>query len=150
MDSTRDIKTDRRVVLLSVHPQYANAIMDGRKRVEFRKKFPEGVGLVVVYATKPVGKVVGWFTVQEIVEAPPASLWRQFSETGCIERGDFFDYFKGREVGLGVTVREVERLEAPVALKRLLPSGVPPQSFQYLAKSLLQKIQPTRNRLQFT
>ena len=53
------------VALLSIHPVYAQGIIDGRKTVEFRRRaFGKSVTHVVVYATAPVRKVVGAFTAR--------------------------------------------------------------------------------------
>ena len=47
---------DRRIALMSIRPQFAAAILDGSKRVEFRKRpLAADIGTVVIYATKPVG-----------------------------------------------------------------------------------------------
>ncbi len=43
------------IALMSIHPQYANAIVEGTKRVEFRKRpLARNVTHVIVYATAPV------------------------------------------------------------------------------------------------
>ena len=46
-------------VLLSIKPEFAEKILNGAKRYEFRKQaFAQPVEAVVLYATKPVGKIV--------------------------------------------------------------------------------------------
>ena len=48
-------------VLLSIKPEFVKEIIEGRKKFEYRKKVfkrPD-VSSIVVYATKPYGKVVG-------------------------------------------------------------------------------------------
>lgn len=52
-------------VLLSIQPEYAEKILNGTKRFEYRKAVTrnESVRTVVIYATMPVGKVVGEFEV---------------------------------------------------------------------------------------
>ncbi len=43
-----------RHVVMSVHPRFAEAIMDGRKKIEFRKRpLADDVSVVWVYATAP-------------------------------------------------------------------------------------------------
>ncbi|WP_369009144.1 ASCH domain-containing protein, partial [Escherichia coli] len=47
-------------VLLSIKPEFAEKILNGTKRFEFRKgifKNPQ-ISTVVIYATMPLGKVV--------------------------------------------------------------------------------------------
>lgn len=118
---------------MSVHPQYAEAIMDGRKTVEFRKRaLAEDVTVVWVYATSPVQRIVGYFEVGSMVTASPRILWRRFKRVGCIDRITFDRYYANSAFGAGIQIQEVTRLAAPMAIGELLPSGVPPQSFAYV------------------
>jgi len=118
---------------MSVHPQYAEAIMNGRKKVEFRKRpLAEDVGLVWVYATAPVQLIVGYFEVGVTVTAAVRNLWRRFSRVGCIDRSDFDRYYASSVVGAGIQIERATRLAVPMSIGELLPSGVPPQSFAYV------------------
>jgi predicted transcriptional regulator len=127
-------RTTQRIALLSIRPQYAEAIFDGRKSVEFRRsRFAADVSVVVVYATQPVGKVIGWFEVDEIVEDTPRSLWRQFSSRGAIDRRAYLEYFRDAKRAFGITVRRAVLLAPPRLLSDLREDLRPPQSFQYLS-----------------
>lgn len=65
-------------VLLSIHPEFADAIFDGRKHFEFRRViFKECVDEIVVYATAPISRVVGVFLVDDIYEGSPTELWEK-------------------------------------------------------------------------
>lgn len=129
-----DPRTVSRQVVMSVHPRYAEAIMAGRKKVEFRKRpLAEDVGLVWVYATAPVQLIVGYFEVGATVTAAPRSLWRRFSRVGCIDRVDFDRYYANSVVGSGIQIEVATRLAVPMPIGELLPSGVPPQSFAYVS-----------------
>ncbi|MCV7288986.1 ASCH domain-containing protein [Mycolicibacterium wolinskyi] len=122
-----------RQVVMSVHPRYAEAIMDGRKKVEFRKRpLASDVSVVWVYATAPVQRIIGCFEVDATVTASPRNLWRRFASVGCIDRADFDRYYAGSSVGSGIRIGNVIRLEEPAPIRELLPSGVPPQSFAYV------------------
>ncbi|WP_418003525.1 ASCH domain-containing protein [Mycobacterium sp. PDNC021] len=125
--------TTGRQVVLSVHPRFAEAIMDGRKRVEFRKRpLADDVTRVWVYATAPVQRIVGYFEVDRTITAAPQVLWRKFAKVGCIDRVDFDRYYAGSDSGAGIGIRSAVRLETPLVISELLPSGVPPQSFAYV------------------
>jgi predicted transcriptional regulator len=131
-------KPSGRVALLSIHPRYAEAILDGEKLVEFRRsRFAEDVSVVVVYATQPVGRVIGWFEVEDIVEGSPRGLWRRFSSCAGIERAAYLAYFDTAERAFGIRVRRAVRLKRPRLLTELLPNPRPPQSFQYLPEGAL-------------
>lgn len=127
------IPTIGRHVVMSVHPRYAEAIMDGRKKVEFRKRPLAGDVVVVwVYATAPIQRIVGCFEVGATVIAAPTDLWRRFGNVGCIDRADFDRYYAGSSLGSGIRINRVARLAVPAAIGEILPSGVPPQSFAYV------------------
>lgn len=131
-------KTVRRVALMSIHPRYAHAILDGRKAVEFRKHpLAPDVSHVVVYSTVPDQKVLGYFEVDKQVELSPEALWEQYGDRGLIEKTRFFSYYEGRETGTGILIKRVFRCEHPRSLSDI---GVktPPQNIQYLSEDVLQ------------
>ena len=129
---------DHCVVLLSIHPEYADAILDGSKRVEFRKPpFPRDVTHVVIYATSPVQKVVGWFQVDTTEETSPSELWKKYSSVGGIARSAFGAYYQGRSKAVAIHVSDTTKLHKPVALSRLGRRLAPPQNFRYLTSSAL-------------
>lgn len=122
------------VALLSIRPEYAEAILDGTKRVEFRRtRFSRDVSFVVIYATQPVGKVVGWFEVEGIESSTPGDLWARFQDCGGISKTQFLDYYTGTETGYAIRVRSAQRLTRAKQLKSASGLDRPPQSFAYLA-----------------
>lgn len=126
-----------RVVLLSVHPTYADAILDGRKTIEFRRRaLPPDVWAVVIYATMPIGRIVGWFEIDGTVSASPEELWRDHGHEGCVERSFFDRYFALRKRGHGIRVKRSRRYHRALKLAEVSPSIRPPQSFQYLTPEL--------------
>ena len=93
-------------VLLSIKPQYAEAILSGRKRYEYRRtifKRP-GVQRVIIYASTPVRRIVGEFCVEEIIEAPPMMLWARTAEGSGLRKSQFEAYFAGKETGYAIRV----------------------------------------------
>lgn len=121
-------------VLLSIKPEYAEKILDGRKRFEFRKAMPkaEGVKTVVIYATMPVGKVVGEFEIDECISSRPSELWAKTSEFSGISKAFFNSYFKGRETAHAFKVKSAIRYDSPLSLMELIGTTAAPQSFRYL------------------
>lgn len=109
-------KTARRVVLMSIHPRYAHAILDGRKTIEFRKRpLASDVSHIVVYSTVPDQKILGYFEIDKQVELPPRDMWEQYGDRGIIEKELFFSYYEGRESATGILVKRVFRCEQPRA-----------------------------------
>ena len=56
-------------VILSIKPHFCKPIFDGVKRYEYRKRvFKRGdIDKVYVYASSPICKVIGYFTVGGII-----------------------------------------------------------------------------------
>ena len=123
----------RSVALLAVQPKYAVQLMDGTKRVEFRKtKFKQDVGTVYVYASSPIKQVVGCFEVKELVEGTPEGLWDQFKAVGGIDEVDYRAYYGEAEQGIAIVVGQVSKFSHPKELNEFTGSSTPPQSFVYL------------------
>ena len=127
-------------VLLSIKPRFAEAIIDGRKRYEFRKnKFAENdINCVYIYSTSPVRKIVGIFKINNIIEDSPNALWDRLKDQAGISESEFFAYFRNKKLGFALEIKDVERFENPLDPKTLFPNFVPPQSFCYI-KSAIEK-----------
>jgi predicted transcriptional regulator len=125
---------DCSVALLPIKPIYADAIVDGRKRVEFRKtRFRRRVTHVAIYASTPVQRIIGIFRVVNCEHASPKRLWERHHETGAISSADFNSYYADLETGVAIHIADVYRLAAPVPLRMLRVRA--PQSFRYLTDS---------------
>ena len=122
-------------VLLSIKPEYAEKILVGEKKYEFRKVLPKALDVttVVIYATKPVGMVVGEFEIEKFLSHKPSKLWSLTSASAGISKGFFNEYFRGRETAHAIKVRDVRRYEEPLTLGSVLTNGIAPQSFCYLS-----------------
>ena len=121
-------------VLLSIKPEYAEKILDGKKLFEFRKSIPRvpGVTTAVIYATMPVGKVVGEFDIDEFLTDSPADLWDATSEYSGITKQFFNAYFQGRKTAHAIKVGVTRRYKKPLELKTILGDRAAPQSFCYI------------------
>ncbi len=125
--------TAGRVALLSIRPQYANEILAGRKRVEFRRRpLPDDVTQVVIYATAPVGRVVGAFQVEAIDSTTPSKAWQHYHQVGGIGQEAFDAYYDGTDTAHVIRIRDVQAVESPFALSDVDEALRPPQSFTYL------------------
>lgn len=121
-------------VLLSIKPEYAEQILKGRKKFEFRKSIFKNseVDTVIIYATMPIGKVIGEFKVGNIISLTPHELWKLTEKHAGISRTFFDEYFFDRDVGFAITVENPKRYSNPINLQDLIPGATPPQSFRYI------------------
>lgn len=138
-----DAEESSDVALLPIRPKFANAIMDGTKRVEFRKvKFQRHVRHVIVYASSPVQRIIGYFSVAGIDEGSPTALWRKYQDVGGIAEAEFRDYYRSADSGIAINVGEVKPLKRPMTLGSLKRNLTAPQSFAYLDAGVMVKLKP--------
>jgi predicted transcriptional regulator len=119
-------------VILSVKPEFAEAILSGIKKVEFRKTlFKKDVEKVFLYSTSPIKKIVGYFTFDEIVKNSPQKLWEQFGEVGFIGEDAFFKYFENKEDGFSICINSIFKFTNSINPFKEIDNFIPPQSFCY-------------------
>lgn len=119
-------------VILSIKPQYADAIFSGLKKVEFRKFiFKKDVEKVFVYSTSPIKKIIGYFTFNKIVENSPQVLWEQFGRIGFIGQEEFFKYFENKNIGFSICIESTYKLPISIDPYKKIKNFLPPQSFCY-------------------
>lgn len=134
------------IVFLSIHPQHAEAILDGRKRFEFRRVPPRDAGQLILYATSPVQRIVGHAQVAGVLSASPAALWKQCAGGAGISHDHFMAYFAGREQAFAIEVKHPVRLVHPVEVGFLGDFAVP-QSYRYLDGARFGRLLARGNRL---
>ncbi|MDE5886085.1 MAG: ASCH domain-containing protein [Muribaculaceae bacterium] len=98
-----------REIILPIKPVYAELILNGTKKVEYRKWIPS-CGLpfkVMIYSSHPVKKVVGSFIVNEVIKATPEEIWMQTNEIGGIHKDSFFAYFENQTEAYAFKISDV-------------------------------------------
>ncbi len=126
------------VALLAIKPKFAEAIIRGRKTVEFRKvRFTEPPKYIVLYASTPIQQVIAFCEVIEIEELTVVGLWRKFRMHGGIAYRELLAYYGKRDRGYAIVIGSVWRLHRPVFLRELCLQSVPPQNFRYLSPASL-------------
>lgn len=130
---------DRRSILISIRQKYVECIINGEKRAEIRRIFPDGVSRVYVYVPTPKRHVIGFFEVKEVHRLPVAQLWEQAGRISALSQDYFFAYLSGKEVGASIHFDEFTVLphSIPLAeLRRHFPKFHPPQSFMYVSEDM--------------
>lgn len=126
-------------VLVSIHPRYAEAILAGQKRTEFRKvRFKREVSKLLIYATAPISAVVAIVDISGLIEDSPAKIWERYASVGGIAEEDFFRYYDNCESAVAIEIANVVILGSGIKLHSLLPGTRPPQSFCYLPAHVLE------------
>jgi len=124
-------------ILLSIHPQHAEAILDGRKTIEVRKVMPVRIWpreKIYLYATSPIKSVVGEVRLDCFITYYSDLNFNKnkyILNKACITEEEFNSYMGSREeVVLWCLVNPV-RFKEPINLDRFKIKH-PPQSFRYL------------------
>jgi type I restriction enzyme S subunit len=120
-------------LILSIKPEYAEKILIGFKRFEFRKQIPrKQIHQVFIYSSYPEKMIVGKFRIRSVIKGSPEEIWETCGDEGGIEKESFFSYFEDRPIGYGFEIDEVERFDPPIDPKEINNNFKPPQSFAYL------------------
>lgn len=122
-----------KAVLLSIKPEFAYKIFDGTKKYEFRKQIfkDSSVKKVIVYSSSPEQKVIGEFTIDDILNDTPSDLWLQTRDYSGITQAFYEEYFRGRKNAYAIKVASTKLYEQK---KNLSDFDIiyPPQSFAYV------------------
>ena len=121
-----------KALLLSIKTEYAEKILKGEKKFEYRKRLAkEDVSYIYVYSTAPSMKVVASVHIEGHLSDSPTALWEKTKAAAGISRAKFRDYFRGCKTAYAYELGKVEVFESP---KNLSDFGVAvaPQSFVYI------------------
>jgi predicted transcriptional regulator len=125
---------DSMKVLLSIHPKYANLILNGIKKWEYRKhNFKKKVDTVFLYATSPIKKVVGEFTIDFIIEDYRDVIWKKTMQESGITEEEYYNYIKDTRLISAIRIKAYKRYKEPLELSALGITKAP-QTFVYLGE----------------
>lgn len=120
-------------VLLSIKPEFAFKIFEGKKKFEFRKvifKKPN-IKTVIVYASSPIQQVIGEFEIDDILSSDPNEIWEQTKQFSGISEDFFYKYFADRAIAHAIKIKNIKKYKKPLNIKDDF-NVVPPQSYVYL------------------
>jgi predicted transcriptional regulator len=132
-------------LLLSIHPEYAEMIFNGDKTVELRKVKPKikNGDLVIIYVTSPVKELAGVLKVDKVIEEDLEELWNKVKKKCGITKKEFDNYFKNKNIGYGISFKDVWKFSNPTKLNSLrnkCPGFRPPQGYHYVDLSKEEKV----------
>jgi len=120
-------------MILSVKSEYADRILEGIKRFEFRTQRPRRqVSRVYIYATSPRKRIVGCFRLIRVLSGSPEEIWESCGNQGGIEKEKFFSFFGNSEMIYGFEVGYIERFNPPIDPFKTNCNFRAPQSFAYI------------------
>lgn len=122
-------------VLMSIKPLYAEQILQGKKKYEYRRRIfkRSDVSSLVIYESAPVSLVVGEVKICGIVFDSIDELWAKTNQHGGITFEAFEKYFKGCDSGYAIELNNPVLYNRPIPISNIAgTSGRPPQSFMYI------------------
>jgi predicted transcriptional regulator len=124
------------VVLLSVRPRFAEAILTGTKTAELRRTVLGAAAgsCVVLYASAPAMAVVGMARVARVDVGEPDEVWPAAKDHAAVARAEYDEYFRGARRAAILWLTDPVRFDRPLSLAQLRSTGAfhPPQSYRYL------------------
>lgn len=137
-----DLFRRHRDVVLSIRPEYSHKIIEGKKTVELRRRFPLSAPrgtLAYIYSTSPERAMVGRAEITDVVKLPVSHIWKKYSSSAFINKADFDAYFQGLSEGFALKFANAKPLPRQLDLSELRErfGFEPPQSFLY-AKPILR------------
>ena len=130
----KEVKDFKNKVLMPIKPKYANQILDGTKKFEYRKSKirKNNVHSIIIYATAPVKKVIGEVEILDIIEDTPENIWNQTHEHGGIAKEDYDKYFKGKNIAVAYVLGKTKRYSKEKTLAKF-DICYYPQSYVYVS-----------------
>ncbi len=121
-------------ILLSIKPEFVKEIFNGNKKFEYRKAIfkNKNVKTVVIYATMPIGKIVGEFEIGNIIEKHPKKLWEDTKDFSGVSEEFYYNYFDGRDKAYAIVIKKLKEYKKPICPYKKYENFYAPQSFKYL------------------
>ena len=90
------------------------------------------VDKVYIYATKPICRIVGYFTIDTVIEDSPNVMWEKTHKDGGINKEYFDAYFKNCDMAHAIAIDEVVKFDTPIDLKKVIKNFTAPQNYRYV------------------
>jgi predicted transcriptional regulator len=132
-----------RAALISIHPEYAEKIFAGEKKLEFRRRWASrSVETLFIYATAPVQRIVGFAKIARVTKGTPTQLWRLTQQVnGGISKSELFAYFGSSKTAVAIELSMATLMPNRIDPRLCLGRGFrPPQSFRYLSEKEISQI----------
>jgi predicted transcriptional regulator len=132
------VTADRSLLLLSVRPRFAAALLDGSKTVEVRRTPVriEGGTVALVYSTSPQRELVGAVRVADVITRAPSTIWGRYGSSTGLRRAEYLEYLKGAQSATALLIDARCTFPTPVPLRHLRARSVGfvvPQSYRFVA-----------------
>lgn len=124
-------------VILSIRPNFCKMIFSGQKKYEYRKRVFKRTDIdkVYIYASKPICKIVGYFTIAAMIEDSPNNMWEMTYMGSGISKEYFDAYFRGCDMAHAIAIGEVVKFDTPIDPKEVIKNFTAPQNYRYVCST---------------
>lgn len=133
---------DKKYVLMSIKPVYAELIKSGQKKIELRRIAPKVKpgDILIIYESSPVKRITAYCEIDSIVVTEMNKLWEIAKDVAGLTYESFAKYFAGKPQASGIKLRKVQLLSTPRELSVISTDMQAPQSYRYLTQKQFQTL----------
>jgi predicted transcriptional regulator len=130
--------------IISIRPKFAEAILEGDKSVELRRRIPtlEMGTRLWIYATRPTAAIIGSVVVEKVQKGTPAKIWKIFAKEAAITKSEYELYFDGSHEAIAILLQSATRT-SPVhidVLRDIWEGFHPPQVLHFVPHRKIEKL----------
>ena len=133
----------KNTILLSIKTEYANKILNGSKKYEFRGwKLPDNVEYVVIYSSGVEKKIVGQFRIEKVIEDTPEKIWSFCQDKAGASEKEFYNYvysFNYDKI-YAIKIKDIKSFSNFLPLSDIDDGFFAPQRFKYLTHKQIETI----------
>lgn len=127
---------ENKTIILSIHPNHIEKILSGEKRYEYRKRIPQDINNLIVYATAPTKKVVAIIEVDMVMKDTPQNIWNITQDESGVSYEFFMNYFNEVSTAYAIKFRNIHKLPIPIDITIIDGVKCAPQAYQYVDTSM--------------
>lgn len=125
---------------MSIKPTYVKNILLGTKKYEYRKqKIRKPFERIYIYSSSPIKKIVGYFTVKQVLQGYPQEIWDKTESFSGIGFEDYIGYFEGKRYAYAYEISQVIEFSKYIDPKEILNDFYPPQSYCFFDRECLNE-----------
>ena len=127
---------ENKTIILSIHPKHIEKILSGEKRYEYRKRIPQDINYIIVYATAPTKKVVALIEVDLVLKNTPQNIWDVTQNESGVSYDFLMNYFKEVSTAYAIKFLNIYKLPNPIDVTLINGVRRAPQAYQYVNTSI--------------
>ena len=127
---------ESKTIILSIHPNHIDKILSGEKRYEYRKRIPQDIDYLIVYATAPTKKIVAIIEVDMVMKDTPQNIWDLTQNESGVSYEFFMNYFNDLTIGCAIKFRNIYKLPNLIDITTIDGVKSAPQAYQYVDTSI--------------